>query len=193
MFKPNKPQFRPRGQRPLSPMDQLKQKYLINEQITSTQVRVVDQEGNPQGIMTRNQALYNARNAEMDLVLIVPQAQPPLCKIIDFGKFAYNEQKKQKEQDRKQRESRIDVKEMQFRPAIDEHDFTVKIKKVKEILEEGDKCRIVIRFRGREMNDTSKGFEIIKKVTELIDGAQLEGKAELAGNRVSAILVKGKK
>ena len=174
-------------------MDQLKQKYLINEQITSTQVRVVDQEGNPQGIMTRNQALYNARNAEMDLVLIVPQAQPPLCKIIDFGKFAYNEQKKQKEQDRKQRESRIDVKEMQFRPAIDEHDFTVKIKKVKEILEEGDKCRIVIRFRGREMNDTSKGFEIIKKVTELIDGAQLEGKAELAGNRVSAILVKGKK
>lgn len=192
MFKPNF-KSRSRGPRPLSPMDQLKQKYLINEQITSHQVRVIDQEGNPLGIMSRNQALYNAREAELDLVLIVPHAQPPLCKIVDFGKFAYSEQKKQKEQERKQRESRVDVKEMQFRPAIDEHDFEVKIKKVREILEEGDKCRVVIRFRGREMNDTSKGFEIIKKVTELIEGAQVEGRAELAGNRVSAILMKGKK
>jgi len=174
-------------------MDQLKQKYQINEQITSHQVRVIDQEGNPLGIMSRSQALNNARDQEMDLVMIVPQAQPPLCKIIDFGKFAYNEQKKLKEQERKQRESRVDVKEMQFRPAIDDHDFEVKVKKVREILDDGDKCRIVIRFRGREMQDTGKGFEIIKKITELVEGSQIEGRAELAGNRVSAILMKGKK
>jgi translation initiation factor IF-3 len=174
-------------------MDQLKQKYLINEQITSPKVRVVDQEGNPQGVMSRFEALNSARNAELDLVLIVPQAQPPLCKIVDFGKFAYSEQKKAKEAEKKQRESRVDLKEMQFRPAIDDHDFEVKLRKVKEILEEGDKCRVVIRFRGREMNDTSKGFEIIKKVVETIDGAQIEGRAELAGNRVTAVLVKGKK
>lgn len=191
MFKPN---FRSRGnQRPMSPMDQLKQKYQINDQIQAHKVRVVDQDGNPQGIMSRNEALYSARNSQLDLVMIVPHAQPPLCKIVDFGKFAYSEQKKQKEQEKKQRETRVDVKEMQFRPAIDEHDFTVKVKKVREILEAGDKCRIVIRFRGREMQDTRKGFEIIEKVIESIESASIEGKAELAGNRVTAVLVKGKK
>ena len=191
MFKPN---FRSRGnQRPMSQMDQLKQKYQINEQIQAHKVRVVDQEGNPQGIMSRNEALYSARNSQLDLVMIVPHAQPPLCKIVDFGKFAYSEQKKLKEQEKKQRETRVDVKEMQFRPAIDDHDFTVKVKKVKEILEAGDKCRVVIRFRGREMQDTRKGFDIINKVIESIESASIEGKAELAGNRVTAVLVKGKK
>ena len=191
MFKPN---FRSRGsQRPLSPMDQLRQKYLINDQIQAHKVRVVDQEGNPLGIMSRNEALHNARNLELDLVLIVPQAQPPLCKIIDFGKFAYSEQKKQKEQDKKQRESRVDVKEIQFRPNIDDHDFEVKQKKVQEIIDSGDKCRIVIRFRGREMNDTQRGFEIIDKLIEVCTDVTVEGRVELQGNRVSATLYKGKK
>jgi translation initiation factor IF-3 len=112
-------------------MDQLRQKYLINEQITHQKIRVVDQEGNPMGVMSRTEALYNARNLELDLVLIVPQAQPPLCKIIDFGKFAYSEQKKAKEAEKKQRESRVDVKEIQFRPGIDDHDFEVSKRKYK--------------------------------------------------------------
>ena len=191
MFKPN---FRSRGgPRPLSPMDQLRQKYLINEQITHQKIRVVDQEGNPMGVMSRTEALYNARNLELDLVLIVPQAQPPLCKIIDFGKFAYSEQKKAKEAEKKQRESRVDVKEIQFRPGIDDHDFEVKQKKVQEIIEEGDKCRIVIRFRGREMRDMAKGFDIINKLVESCADVTIEGRAEQQGNRVSATLYKGKK
>jgi len=134
-----------------------------------------------------------ASDEGLDLVCTVPNAVPPVCKIVDFGKFIYNEQKRQQEVEKKQRESRVDVKEIQFRPSIDEHDFETKIKKIKEFLEDGDKCKIVIRFRGREMSDTSKGYDIINKIIELIDIAQVEGRPDMNGNRMIATIIKSKR
>lgn len=179
----------------LSATAEMRQQYLTNEQIKykHNQVRLQDSEGQSLGIVYTNQALNQAQDQGLDLVCVVPHANPPVCRIVDFGKFIYNEQKRQHQQEKKQRESRIDVKEIQFRPNIDEHDFETKVKKIKEFIDDGDKCKVVIKFRGREMSDTGKGLEIINKIIEMIDTAQLEGKLDMNGNRMIATIVKGKK
>lgn len=179
----------------LSATAELRQSFLTNEQIKykHSQIRLHNSDGTPAGIVSVNQALDMAADEGLDLVCTVPNAVPPVCKIIDFGKFIYNEQKRQQEVEKKQRETRVDVKEIQFRPSIDEHDFETKIKKIKEFLEDGDKCKIVIRFRGREMSDTSKGYDIINKIIELIDIAQVEGRPDMNGNRMIATIIKSKR
>lgn len=184
----------PRSAR-LTETAELRQQYLTNEQIKykHNQVRLQDSAGQTIGIVYTNQALNQAQEQGLDLVCVVPHANPPVCRIVDFGKFIYSEQKRKHEQEKKQRESRVDVKEIQFRPNIDEHDFETKVKKIKEFIDEGDKCKVVIKFRGREMSDTGKGIEIINKIIEMIDSAQLEGKLDMNGNRMIATIVKGKK
>jgi len=174
---------------------ELRQQYLTNEQIKykHNQVRLQDSAGQSIGIVYTNQALNQAQEQGLDLVCVVPHANPPVCRIVDFGKFIYNEQKRKHEQEKKQRESRVDVKEIQFRPNIDEHDFETKVKKIKEFIDDGDKCKVVIKFRGREMTDTGKGVEIINKIIEMVGSAQLEGKLDMNGNRMIATIVKGKK
>jgi translation initiation factor IF-3 len=179
----------------LSATAELRQSFLTNDQIKykHSQVRLHNSDGTIVGVVNVNQALDMASDEGLDLVCTVPNAVPPVCKIVDFGKFIYNEQKRQQEVEKKQRESRVDVKEIQFRPSIDEHDFETKIKKIKEFLEDGDKCKIVIRFRGREMSDTSKGYDIINKIIELIDIAQVEGRPDMNGNRMIATIIKSKR
>ena len=179
----------------LSATAELRQSFLTNDQIKykHSQVRLHNSDGTLVGVVNVNQALDMASDEGLDLVCTVPNAVPPVCKIVDFGKFIYNEQKRQQEVEKKQRESRVDVKEIQFRPSIDEHDFETKIKKIKEFLEDGDKCKIVIRFRGREMSDTSKGYDIINKIIELIDIAQVEGRPDMNGNRMIATIIKSKR
>ena len=188
---------RARQQRPvrLSATAEMRQQYLTNEHIKykHNQVRLQDTEGQSLGIVYTNQALNQAQEQGLDLVCVVPHANPPVCRIVDFGKFIYNEQKRKHEQEKKQRESRVDVKEIQFRPNIDEHDFETKVKKIKEFIDDGDKCKVVIKFRGREMTDTGKGVEIINKIIEMVGSAQLEGKLDMNGNRMIATIVKGKK
>ena len=179
----------------LSATAELRQSFLTNDQIKykHSQVRLHNSDGTIVGVVNVNQALDMASDEGLDLVCTVPNAVPPVCKIVDFGKFIYNEQKRQQEVEKKQRESRVDVKEIQFRPSIDEHDFETKIKKIKEFLEDGDKCKIVIRFRGREMSDTIKGYDIINKIIELIDIAQVEGRPDMNGNRMIATIIKSKR
>ena len=118
----------------LSATAELRQSFLTNDQIKykHSQVRLHNSDGTLVGVVNVNQALDMASDEGLDLVCTVPNAVPPVCKIVDFGKFIYNEQKRQQEVEKKQRESRVDVKEIQFRPSIDEHDFETKIKKIVE-------------------------------------------------------------
>ena len=166
--------------------------HLLNDEIRQHELRVTDAEGLPLGVIDRNRALSMAREQGCDLVLVVPNAQPPVCRLIDYGKFIYEEQKRKKEQERKHREARIDIKEFQFRPVIDQHDLEIKIKKMQEFIDTGDKCKVVIRFRGRENADPDKGKNLIARIMSLLSGAQLENNPELNSNRLIAMIVKQK-
>jgi len=177
-----------RPRMPLRPQ----REHLINDEIRQHELRVTDAEGLPLGIIDRTRALSMARDQGCDLVLVVPNAQPPVCKLIDYGKFVYEEQKRKKEQERKHREARIDIKEFQFRPVIDQHDLEIKIKKMQEFIDTGDKCKVVIRFRGRENADPDKGKSLIARIMSLLSGAQLENNPELNSNRLIAMIVKQK-
>ena len=121
----------------------------INEEIGVLRVRLVDERGNMVGVVGRNEALNMAATAGLDLVEIAPNADPPVCKILDYGKFKYEEQKKKNEARKKQKI--IEVKEIKLRPSIDDHDYEVKMRSMNKFIEEGDKVKVTMRFRGREL------------------------------------------
>lgn len=155
---------------------------MINEQIRDREVRVIGENGDQLGIMSSKDALKLAREAELDLVKIAPTAKPPVCKIIDYGKYRYELARKEKEARKKQKT--VDVKELRLSPSIDTHDVQVKVKKANEFLKDGDKVKISIRFRGREIGHSKVGMQIMEdfaKATEefgVIDKpAKMEGKS----------------
>jgi len=123
--------------------------YRVNGEIEAREVRLVDAEGNMVGVVPLREALTRAEEAGIDLVEVSPTASPPVCKILDYGKFKYESQKKAAAARKKQRV--IEVKEIKLRPGIDENDYDIKMKKVREFLDEGDKVKVTMRFRGREM------------------------------------------
>jgi translation initiation factor IF-3 len=166
--------------------------HLINDEIRSHEVRLMDSSGSPMGVIDRNRALNMAREEGCDLVMVVANANPPVCKLIDYGKFVYDEQKRKKELEKKQRETRVDTKEFQFRPVIDQHDLEIKTRKMQEFIDSGDKCKVVIRFRGRENADPDKGKGLITRIMSMLTGAQLEQNPELNANRLIATIVKQK-
>jgi translation initiation factor IF-3 len=167
-------------------------RILSNREIRAREVRLIGSDGANLGILPFFKALDSAANQGLDLILINPMSNPPICKIGDVGKYKYDLQKKEKEQSKKAREARVDIKEVQLRPAIDAHDLNVKMKHIKEWLIDGDKVRIVIKFRGREMANTGSGFEILNNILAEIPEAKVEGKSELQGNRITATLYQGK-
>jgi translation initiation factor IF-3 len=167
-------------------------RILSNREIRARDVRLIDADGVNLGIFPFFKALDAAASQNLDLILINPHSHPPICKVGDVGKYKYDLQKKEKEQSRKARENRVDIKEVQLRPAIDSHDLGVKMKHIKEWLTEGDKVKIVIKFRGREMANTGTGFEILNNILAEIPDAKVEGKSELQGNRITATLYQGK-
>lgn len=126
------------------------QEYRVNKQIKAKEVRLIDENGKQIGIVPLQEALRIASEKGLDLVEVAPQANPPVCKILDYGKFLYELKKKEKEARKKQREHAIDVKDMMLSVRIDEHDLKVKLKHMREFLMDGDKVRVRIRFRGRE-------------------------------------------
>lgn len=164
-------------------------RVLANRDIRSREVRVIDDTGQNLGVLNFFKALSIAQDQGLDLILINAQSNPPVCKIGDLGKFKYDQQKRQKEQDKKNRENRIDTKEVQVRPVIDAHDLDIKIKHIQEWIEDGDKVKIVIKFRGREMDNQQVGYEIINNILAHVPNAKLEGKSELQGNKLIAILL----
>ncbi|MCC2615900.1 translation initiation factor IF-3 [Aestuariibacter halophilus] len=148
-------------------------KARINDQITSREVRLIGKDGEQIGVVTLSEAIDTAEEANLDLVEISPNAEPPVCKVMDYGKFLFEKSKAQKEQKKKQKQ--IQVKEIKFRPGTDEGDYQVKLRNLRRFLEGGDKAKVTIRFRGREMAHQEIGIELLNRVkTELEDIANCE-------------------
>ena len=139
----------------------------VNEQIEAEKVRVVNADGEMVGVISKEEGIEIAIEAGLDLVEVSPNADPPVCKVLDYGKYKYEAQKKANEARKKQKV--IDVKEIKMRPGIDEHDYQVKMRSVRRFLDEGDKVKMTIRFRGREMAHQELGMKVLDRVREDVD------------------------
>ncbi len=159
-----------------------------NEQITASEVRVISSTGKQLGIISVREALNHAEDEGFDLVEVSPAANPPVCKIIDYGKLRYREQKSKKEAKKKQKT--IEVKEIKMRPGIDTHDYNVKVKALLKFISGGNKVKVSMRFRGREMEHQNLGFDLLKKLTnEVIEYAKVEVQPKSEGKQIMMILV----
>ena len=162
---------------------------MINEQIRDKEVRLIGENGDQLGIMSAREALKLAQEADLDLVKIAPTAKPPVCKIIDYGKYKYELVRKEKEAKKKQKVA--ELKELRITPNIDEHDFNFKCKNARKFIEDGAKVKITVRFRGRELNYVKAGEETLNKFAEnLEDIANTEKKPLLEGKNMFIILSK---
>ena len=158
-----------------------------NEQITASEVRVISSNGKQLGIISIREALNYAEDEGFDLVEVSPDARPPVCKIIDYGKLKYKEQKSKKEAKKKQKT--IEVKEIKMRPGIDKHDYEVKIKALSKFISGGNKVKVSLRFRGREMEHQNLGMELLKKLTEEVsEYAKIETSPKLEGRQIMMVL-----
>lgn len=165
-----------------------KDQIQVNNQIRDKEVRLIDFDGTMIGIVSAREAQIKANERDMDLVKISPNANPPVCKIMDYGKYLYELSKKEKEAKKKQ--TNISVKEIRLSAKIEEHDFAFKIKNAMKFLKDGDKVKISIRFRGREMQFTSMAYDVIDKFAEKIkDYGKMENKPSLDGRSMSVMFV----
>ena len=178
-------QFRGRGQRP---DNRRGPQHRTNERIRIPAVRVISEDGEALGVMDTRDAIQKARDSGLDLVEIAPNAQPPVCRIVDYGKFLYEQKKKQHEQKKKQ--VTVTVKEVKFRPATDDHDYGYRMLRCRGWLGEGDKIRAAIAFRGREMSHRELGAKILAKLhDDLADIADVEVAPKMEGYQMFAIFV----
>jgi translation initiation factor IF-3 len=151
------------------------------------EVQLIDQEGQNRGVLPFPDALNVAEEAGLDLVEIAPNSTPPVCKLLDYGRFRFAEQKKQAEARKKQKT--VEVKEIKLRPGIDRHDYDVKMKAVHRFFEEGDKVKVTLRFRGREMAHPELGYRLLDRVrTETSDLAKVESEPQMEGRQMTMIL-----
>ena len=159
-----------------------------NEQITASEVRVISSNGSQLGIISIREALNYAEDEGYDLVEVSPDAKPPVCKIIDYGKLKYREQKSKKEAKKKQKT--IEVKEIKMRPGIDTHDYQVKVRALQKFILGGNKVKVSMRFRGREMEHQNLGLDLLKKLTkEVSEYAKVEVPPKSLGKQIMIILV----
>jgi len=160
---------------------------LLNENITYPQVRVIDQDGEQLGIITSEEALAKAQEAGLDLVEVSPNAEPPVCRIMDFGKFRF-ENSKQK-QGAKKKQKKTQVKEIKFRPRTEIGDYNVKVKQLRKFLESGDKTKVTMRFRGREFAHQELGMELLKRVvSDLEEISNVEQMPGMEGRQMVMVL-----
>jgi translation initiation factor IF-3 len=159
----------------------------VNEEIDAPEVRVVAADGRQLGIVSREQALALAEEAKLDLVEIAAGASPPVCKILDFGKYKYEAQKKRSEARKKQKT--IEVKEIKMRPSIDDHDYQVKVRNMRRFLDDGDKVKVTIRFRGRELSHQDLGVKVLDRVREELDElAKVEQFPKVEGRQMIMVI-----
>ena len=159
----------------------------VNQEIGVLRVRLVDERGDMLGVVGRNEALNMAATAGLDLVEIAPNADPPVCKILDYGKFKYEAQKKKNEARKKQKV--IEVKEIKMRPGIDDHDYDVKMRAIHRFLEEGDKVKVTMRFRGREMVHQELGMKVLERVRgDLETRAKVEPHPRMEGRQMTMVM-----
>ena len=167
----------------------IKQELPINRQIRAKEVQLIGENGEKLGVMSLNEALEKAEDKNLDLVLVAPNANPVVCKIMNYGKYKFEQAKKEKEAKKKQRV--LEVKEIRVTPNIEEHDFGFKLKNAKKFLADGNKVRITVRFRGREINNSKAGEVVLNKFIEgLEDVATVEKKPKLEGRNMFIILAK---
>ena len=164
----------------------IKQELLINEQIHLNEVQVISDSGEKLGLMSSSDALNLAIDRNLDLVLVAPQANPPVCKIMNYGKYKFEQAKREKEAKKKQKS--LEVKELRVTPNTEEHDFNFKVKNARKFLESGSKVKVTVHFRGRELNYVKLGEDILNRfIDELSDIATPEKKPLLEGKNMFII------
>jgi translation initiation factor IF-3 len=165
----------------------LSEKHRINGAITSSQVRLIDQDGNALGIVDIREALTIARDSGLDLVEVAAQAAPPVCKISNYGKLKYELQKKKSEAKKKQKV--IEIKEVKFTPTIGEHDYKVKLGSIIKFVNDGNKVKVTLRFRGRELSHQEIGVKLLTRLMEDVkETAKCEGMPQLEGKQMVMML-----
>ncbi len=163
----------------------------VNTQIRVPEVRLIDEKGNQVGVVRTQEALSRAEEVGLDLVEISPNVRPPVCRIMNYGKYQFEQSKKRSAQKKKQR--LIQVKEVKFRPATDVGDFQVKVRKIRSFLERGDKVKVSLRFRGREMQHRELGLELLDRIKqELGDAVIVEQEPKLEGRQITMVVVPSK-
>jgi translation initiation factor IF-3 len=159
----------------------------INDAIRAREVRLIDETGQNVGVVSKSDALARAEEAGLDLVEISPDAEPPVCKILDFGKYKYQEQKKAAEARKHQKI--VEIKEIKMRPGIDDHDYDVKMRAMKRFFEEGDKVKVTLRFRGREMAHQQLGMNVLVRVKSDVEPiAKVESEPRFEGRQMVMVL-----
>jgi translation initiation factor IF-3 len=180
------PPRRPMGARTAA-MPQKEEGHRINNRIESREIRLIDETGENRGVVPTRQAMIMAEEAGLDLVEISPDAKPPVCKILDYGKFKFQEQKRANEARKKQKI--IEIKEIKMRPMIDDHDYDVKMRAIRRFFGEGDKVKITLRFRGREMAHQELGIKLLDRVkTDIGALAKVESEPRSEGRQIVMVL-----
>lgn len=167
----------------------IKQELPINRQIKAKEVQLIGENGEKEGVISFEQALEKAESKNLDLVLVAPNSNPPVCKIMNYGKYKFEQAKKEKEAKKKQKS--FEIKELRVTPNIEDHDFSFKSKNAKKFIEDGNKVKITVRFRGREVNNSKAGEQVLNKFIEnLSDVAVVEKAPKLEGRNMFIILAK---
>lgn len=163
-------------------------KYIINEQIKAKELRVMDSDGEQYGILSYNEAIKKAEEKEQDLVLIAPQANPPVAKIMDLSKYIYEQSKKEKLA--KKNQKTVDIKEIRLSATIEEHDITIKAKRAEKFIIDGDKVKVTVRFKGRQADYAFHGDNVLKIFVSKIDEEVfiIEKRAKLEGRNMTMVL-----
>ncbi len=160
---------------------------IVNEGIRSQQVRLIGQNGEQIGIKTKAEALVMAQNANLDLVMVAPGAKPPVCRIMDYGKFRFEQQKKDREARKNQKV--ISIKEIRLSPSIEDHDFNTKMRNAKKFLEKGDKVKVSVRFRGRAITHSDLGRQVLEKLAEeCAEVSVVEARPKMEGRSMFLVL-----
>jgi len=177
----------PIARRPMRPVAPTREGPRVNELITAETIQLIDESGENKGVVELQDALEQAVEAGLDLVEISPNTDPPVCKILDFGKYKFQAQKKAAEARKKQKT--VEVKEIKMRPNIDTHDYDVKMRSMVRFFEEGDKVKVTLRFRGREMAHQELGMALLARVREQVEEmAKVEAEPKLEGRQMVMVL-----
>ena len=167
----------------------IKQELPINRQIRAKEVQLIEENGQKAGVIPFEEALEKAESQNLDLVLVAPNSNPPVCKIMNYGKYKFEQAKREKEAKKKQKV--IETKEIRITPNIEEHDFGFKAKNARKFLESGNKLKITVRFKGREINNSKAGEAVLNKfIEELADISTVEKKPKLEGKSMFIMLAK---
>ncbi len=159
-----------------------------NEMIRAREVRVIGADGDQLGILSRNDAILVAKEAGMDLVEVASNVEPPVCRIMDYGKFKYEQQKKK--QEAKKRQTVVQIKEIKVRPKTDDHDYETKVRHIRRFLEAGDRCKVTVFFRGREIVHKDRGLAILERVVQdTADIAKVDQEARSEGRTLQMLLI----